>query len=399
MQKCHRENPVLIAGAGPVGLSLALALARRGIPVEVFEKETELADEERASTIHPPTLEYLQEWGVLDPVLAAGAKVDRLQYRERDPDRIIASFDYSLIAGDTPFPFRFQLPQNHLTRILRPALLETGLARIHMGCAVLGHEDHGPEQGVTLQVSGAAGRKSHRGCCLVGCDGSASPTREQLGMVLEGETLEDRFLLIPTDGDLRAVMPDLAPTAYIFDPQEWIIVMHLKGFTRVVFRVAPLVDMERATDDEEVRRRMDRLFGEVPYRILGKSVYRVHQRVAPRFFRGNVILAGDAAHINNPAGGMGMNSGIHDAAHLADSLGRILLEGEDQEKHLGAYEGARRGFALENVQKNTVRNYRELSLQGEAERRARNADLARTAADPAAARAFLLRAAMIPDRE
>ena len=193
--------------------------------------------------------------------------------------------------------------------------------------------------------------------------------------------------------------PDLAPTAYIFDPQEWIIVMHLKGFTRVVFRVAPLVDMERATDDEEVRRRMDRLFGEVPYRILGKSVYRVHQRVAPRFFRGNVILAGDAAHINNPAGGMGMNSGIHDAAHLADSLGRILLEGEDQEKHLGAYEGARRGFALENVQKNTVRNYRELSLQGEAERRARNADLARTAADPAAARAFLLRAAMIPDRE
>ena len=102
------NRPILIIGAGPVGLSLATALLQRGLSVAVFEADPELNTEIRASTFHPATLEMFAEWGVIDSVLASGHSVDRLQYWERGTRELIAEFDYKLIAGDTPYPFRLQ---------------------------------------------------------------------------------------------------------------------------------------------------------------------------------------------------------------------------------------------------------------------------------------------------
>ena len=126
---------VLIVGAGPVGLSLALALARRGIPVRVFEAQPALSREARASTLHPPTLEMLAEWGTADAVIARGLRVSALQCWERAARELIAQFDYALIAGDTAFPFRLQCPQSTLTRVLLPAIQATGCAQVHFNVA------------------------------------------------------------------------------------------------------------------------------------------------------------------------------------------------------------------------------------------------------------------------
>ena len=113
---------VLIVGAGPVGLSLATALGQLGIDTAVFEKDPELNNEIRASTLHPKTLEMFAEWGVVENVIANGNPVRQLMYWERESQKHIATFDYDIIKADTPFPFRLQCPQHILTRTLKPLI-------------------------------------------------------------------------------------------------------------------------------------------------------------------------------------------------------------------------------------------------------------------------------------
>jgi len=389
------NSRVLVAGAGPVGLSLALGLARRGVAVDVFEAEPELSSDPRASTWHPPTLEMLAEWGVAEAVLAKGAIVDRLQFWERETRTLVAEFPYTLIAKDTPYPFRFQCPQHAVTPILRDAIVAAG-GHVHFEHRAIDVTDRGDS--VELRVATPHGERAVRGTWLCAADGAHSTVRQRLGIGLHGKTYEDRFLLAASHFDFGSIFPGLGPVAYVFDPQEWIIVMRLPAVVRVVFRLKADEDAQLAMSDGPLHRRFERLLGrshDAPIPI--RSTYSVHQRVADRFRQGRVVLLGDAAHLNNPAGGMGMNSGIHDAYLLARALSDHLRGAP--ENVLDAWADRRRHAATESVQRSSDETFRHLTLRDAEDRTRRNRDLAAIAEDPARARAFLLRTAMLDARE
>ncbi len=330
------------------------------------------------------------EWGIIDEVLAQGHRVNSLEYWERSTRQRIARFDYALIANDTPYPFRLQLPQSQVTRLLLPHIQRSPLGAVHFDHTLTTISNHPSFVSATFETP--QGSVFVEGAHLIGADGARSTVRKLLGLSFEGLTYPDRFLLVPCEVDLQRVFPGLGPVNYVFDPEEWIIILHLPDVVRVVFQIRADEDEADVLRPEAVQARLARLVGEAAFTIKGTSIYSVHQRVAESFRVGRVLLAGDAAHINNPAGGMGMNSGIHDAHMLAGAL----ASGSDAA--LDEYARVRRAWAVEKVQRHTHETYSALVVRDEAERQARNEHFRRLAADPVSARAYLLRASMLEER-
>ena len=389
------QSPILIAGAGPVGLSLALALARKGIPAEVFEADAELNTQIRASTFHPKTLEMFKDWGVVDDIIQHGYKVDQLQYWERAPRRLIADFGYASVSNDTSYPYRLQCPQHIATRVLKPAVEATTTGKVHMGHKLIDFTDYGTH--VTARFETANGIIEREGSYIVGADGTHSTVRKQLNIGFQGKTYEDRFLLIGSDLNTNDLLPGAAQVCYIFDPKEWVIILNLPDIVRIVFRMTDDEAEAVAMTEENLRARISKFFGEVPpYNIKTTQLYRVHQRVADTFRVGRALLVGDSAHNNNPSGGMGMNSGIHDAANLTEKLLRI--NNGESDSILDDYSNERRQYAVESVQLYTDQQYNNMVMSAEEERERRNKSLSDAAADPAKARAYLLRASMLEER-
>lgn len=387
------EHPILIVGAGPVGLCLALALGKAGISVRVFEQLDDLSPEARASTLHPSTLEMLAAWGVVDAVLKCGSTVNRMQFWERETRALIAEFHYDAIAGDTRYPYRLQCPQNIVTRVLK-AHIEAHYPNIciHMGWRLESFIDHGDSVSAILDTP--TGIQTVNGCYLCAADGSKSVIRQHLNLGFDGMTYEDRFLLVAIDADLREIFPNLGPVSYMFDPQEWVIVLHLPDVTRVVFRLRDHESRDEALQPESLRPRLHEFLGveNLPFNIVGSSVYAVHQRVAERFRVGRVLLLGDAAHINNPMGGMGMNSGIHDAHYLSQALEQVIGGGADSA--LDDYAEKRREYALHHIREYTHQYYRDMAATDATHRAKRDQSMRDIAANPEQVRAFLLKASM-----
>lgn len=387
--------PILIVGAGPVGLSLATALMHKGLQTEIFEADPQLNNEIRASTLHPRTLELFHQWGVVDQVITNGYKVEQLMYWERSTQEKIASFEYATIAQDTPFPFRLQCPQHILTRTLKPIVEASQTVNVHMGHKLIDFTER--EAYIEATFETANGRHTVKGAYLCAADGANSFVRQQLGMGFAGITYEDRFLLIGTDFDFGQIYPDLGPVNYIFDPKEWVIMLRLPDLTRVVFRLKDGEDVDEAMSEPQLRKRLWGFMGKnYPFNILTTQVYRVHQRVADSFRHGRVLLLGDAAHINNPMGGMGMNSGIHDAANLADKLEQMRQSGSDS--LLDQYSRERRQVALDMIQSYTDKRYKDMSATDDSYRQHRDEQLRKQASDPAETRAYLLTASMLANR-
>ena len=382
------EERVYIAGAGPVGLAAAANLVRRGVPVTVFEAGAALAEESRASTFHPPTLDMLDEFGAAAPLIAQGLKAPQVQYRTRDG--VIATFDFGAIADVTRHPFRLQAEQFKLTRILHERLAGEADFRIEFGATVTAVEQDATAVHVTLARDGRSERRSAR--WLIGADGARSDVRRSLGIEFAGFTWPERFLVVSTPFDFRAVVADLVSVTYVADPVRWHFFLEVPGGVwRMMF---PLT--ETVSDEDAVSRAFaDRLMAAVVpgiarYEIAHTTLYKVHQRVAKNFRAGRVFLAGDAAHVNNPLGGMGMNGGIHDAVNLTERLAAVFA-GAAAPAELDRYETQRRAITLEYIEKQSIENKRNLECA--------NADFAatleRTAADPQRTRDYLLRLAMI----
>jgi 3-(3-hydroxy-phenyl)propionate hydroxylase len=282
-----------------------------------------------------------------------------------------------------------------VTPVLHDAIVAAG-GRVHFQHRAVDVVNWGDE--VELRVATPDGERTFRGPWLCAADGAHSTVRQRLGIPVQGTTYEDRFLLVASQFDFGTVFPGLGPVAYVFDPEEWVIVMRLPNLVRVVFRLPAVEDAERAMSDARLAERFERLLGRPQEaQILLRSTYSVHQRVADRFREGRVVLLGDAAHLNNPAGGMGMNSGIHDAYLLARALSGHMRGGP--EALLDAWAEKRRSAATESVQRSSDQNFRDLQMRGDDDRARRNENLARAAADPVAAREFLLRTAMLDARE
>ncbi|MDB5568660.1 MAG: hypothetical protein JWP84_5226 [Tardiphaga sp.] len=385
------EDRVLIAGAGPVGLVAAAQLVKQGIAVTVLEAGNELGSESRASTFHPPTLDMLHELGVADDLIAEGLKAPKLQYRSKK-DGVIAQFDFGEIADKTGHPYRVQSEQFKLTRLLLAKLRDESLFRIEFGARV--EDVQQDDDGVRVSVRGNDAQSVRTGKWLIGADGARSEVRRALGVEFEGFTWPERFLVLSTPFDFDAAIPDLVSVNYVADPDCWQFLLRIPGMWRVMFPVPQEVSDEAATSPEFGQAMLSRVVAGGRFHIAHTTLYRVHQRVAKQFRVGRSFLVGDAAHINNPLGGMGMNGGIHDSVNLTARLADVH-HGMAHDSDLDRYDLQRRLVTLESVQTQTIQNKRDLEAKDEADQAAFRERLRGIAADPEARKTYLQRVSMI----
>ena len=390
------RDPVIVAGAGPAGATLALYLAQHGVPVLLLERETTLPRDLRASTFHPPSLEMLNDLGVAAPMIARGLVVDRYQYRDRSSGEV-AEFDMSVIADETLFPYRLQLEQYELTAIIERVLRRHVAAELRLGVEATGFEQDG--EGVSVAVTHAAGRQTLRGSFLVGADGASSNVRKAAAIGFGGFTYDEKFLVASTDFPFEEAFDDLSWVNYVADADEWCVMLRTDKAWRVLWPVDPAADADdaqRQLGEADLQERLQRLHRKPgDYSIRHRTLYDVHQRVAETYVKGRVALVGDAAHINNPLGGMGMNGGLHDACSLGRKLVAIWRGEADRATALAAYDRQRRELATRFVQEHTINNKRLMESSNPDVQRQRQRDLMAKAGDPARAKAFVMERAMM----
>ena len=380
------DGRVLIAGAGPVGLVAAANLVRLGIPVTVFESADTLNLESRASTFHPPTLDMLDDLGFAGPLIAQGLRAPTVQYRST-ADGILGSFDFGDIADLTRHPYRLQAEQFKLTRIILDGLSGHPLFACEFGQAVAGVRQD--DDGISVELRSTGKSEWRRGSWLIGADGARSAVRHALGVEFEGFTWPERFLVVSTPYDFDAITPDLSSVTYVADPVRWRFLLRIPGAWRVMMPVAEEVPDDVATSLDYARASMTALLpAGAECEILHTTLYRVHQRVARSFRHGCVFLAGDAAHVNNPLGGMGMNGGIHDALNLTSRLAAVA-RGEAGDGELDRYDRQRRGITLEYVQTATIKNKRDLEARNASDRARFRDEIREIAGDPQKRRQLL----------
>jgi 3-(3-hydroxy-phenyl)propionate hydroxylase len=379
---------VLIAGAGPVGLVAAANLVRHGVPVTVLEGGADLSIESRASTFHPPTLDMLADLDVVKPLIAQGLIAPTFQYRNRR-DGLIARFDFGDIADATRHPFRLQCEQSKLTRIIHDKLRGNPNFEIAFASPVRAVTQNSDSITVTVERDGSNETRSGR--WLIGADGARSDVRRSLGIEFEGFTWPDRYLVVSTPFDFYSVIPRLDPVSYLADPTRWHFLLQIPQLWRVMFRIAAEESDELALSPEFAQTLMAQVVPGIDrYQIAHTTLYRVHQRVAKAFRGGRAFLIGDAAHVNNPLGGMGMNGGIHDAINLTERLAEVW-RGARPEAELDRFDLQRRLVTKEHVERQSIQNKRNLEAADDEFRDF----LRRTAADPALTRDYLLKVSMI----
>jgi 3-(3-hydroxy-phenyl)propionate hydroxylase len=389
---------VIIAGAGPVGLCLSLALAQQDVPVTLIEalgEDNFLEQVPRAGTNHPATLELYDRIGLYEKLEPRGIVAPVFHYWDRADNELIAAFDHIDLKNDTRFPYVLQCER---IKIVEEAL---AMAKAHPGIDLRLSSTFTDfaqtASGVTARFTNPAGEvETIAGAYIVSAEGARSIVRKELGIEFEGFTYSDLVLNIEVAYDFRR--HGYAERNYISDPKEWSNLFHWKGPPdrwRVHFPVEPGVDESAIGRPEALQARLQSFLPTGrEFEIVGSNLYTVHQRVAKTFRSGRAILAGDAAHVNSPIGAMGMNTGVHDAFNLADKL-IAILRGEADEDVLDRYERQRRHVAIQHTQVQTIRNKRLLAETDPAVRKRNQDELRRTAEDPARARAFLLRASLI----
>jgi 3-(3-hydroxy-phenyl)propionate hydroxylase len=382
---------VIVVGAGPVGLTTALALGHRGIPTALLAAEPELVMELRGSTFHPPTLDLLDEFGVVPRMIDVGLKAPTWQFRDRETGPV-ATFDLSLLAGDTNHPYRVQCEQWKLMRFLEEELRKLPGSDIRFNHEVTSVQPD--DESVTVTAQTPSGPVSLSGRYVVAADGARSAVRRSLAVDFEGFTYPELFLIASTDFRFEERLTDIAYVNYIADPLEWLVLLRVPDLWRVLVPAPENSDREQLLSDDSLQQVLQRVVARPePYRIAHRSVYHVHQRVAKSFRHGRVLLAGDAAHINNPLGGMGMNGGIQDAFNLSDKLAQIWAGADD--RLLDRYDRQRRTVAVEAVQQQTNRNHQIIS-ERDPETRKKSLDaMRRTATDKRSAREYMLKSSMI----
>jgi 3-(3-hydroxy-phenyl)propionate hydroxylase len=383
---------VVIVGGGPVGLVTAALLAEEGIPIVLIESCSELPHDLRASTFHPPTLDLLERFGVVDSMIEQGLICPTWQFRDRK-EGVVATFELSRLRPDTNHPYRVQCEQWRLGEMLYARIKQSPFATVRLGTSATAVRQ--AADGVQVDVSlPEGGSETIASSFVVGADGIGSVVRKAMGVAFEGITIPELYLTLSTTYDFREAMPDVANIAYMSDPDEWYVLIRTARVWRALFPVDSALTDADVTSPERAEKLLQ---GAVPrrerYEVNHRTAYRVHERVASGYVNGRLLIAGDAAHVNNPLGGMGLNGGVHDAFNLSRTLTQVVRGAPLAT--LERYSRQRRNVALDVVQQTALRNRSILNTREPQARRAYYDDLRRTVADPVRHRDYVMRTSMI----
>jgi 2-polyprenyl-6-methoxyphenol hydroxylase-like FAD-dependent oxidoreductase len=341
------ETAVLVVGAGPSGLMLALELCRHGLTPRLIDGRPGPSPLSRALVVHARTLELLDRHGLAEAFVARGEVVRGGAMRRQG--RVVASVPLGRIGGSlSPFPFLLMLSQDQTEGLLREALANYGLAVQWNTTLVDMAQD---AAGVTAMLQVASGPPMPaRVAYLAGCDGAGSAVRKALGIGFPGGTYEQTFFVadtvtagLPPDPQAgRQLQISLAPRTFnAFFPMP-------NGRTRLIGLLPDGVDPATATF-ADVQPALEATEHIRVQSVSWFSTYRVHHRVADHFWRGRTFLVGDAGHIHSPAGGQGMNTGMGDAVNLGWKLAAALRSATPAEALLATYEAERLPFARQLV--------------------------------------------------
>lgn len=378
------ENCVLIVGGGPVGLTLAWRLTEAGIPARLFEAEDHIVDQLRASTFHPPTLDLFDDAGITEELIENGRITPTWQIR-MDATGERAEFDLAVLAGETNHPYRLQCRQAILSRAIA-ARLPNGVVRFGAKVDAVSQD----ESGVSLTV----GSETARGAFLVGCDGARSVVREAIGADFVGGTYPEETVLVTTHFPFEEHLEGLSGVNYIWKSDGTYSLLRLPDLWRISLHPRAGQSADDIMKDDVIRSYVSEIVpAAAEMDIAEKRIYRVHHRVASHYRKGRMFIAGDAAHLNSPKGGMGLNGGVHDAWVLAQKLAAVL-NGANTDL-LDEYERQRLPIARDDIVAQADANRSRMNTRDERTRRDHLAELQAIAADPEKARAFLLRSSMI----
>ena len=386
------KHPVIIAGAGPVGCTLGLYLAKNNIPIVLLEAEKNLPEDLRASTWHPPTLDMLDELDITDELISSGLKVPNYQYRDRKTGQY-ADFDLAILGNETRHHYRLQAEQFRLTRIICEKLNKMSNAEVRFGHAV--SDVYQEDSSVKLQVDSDGSQYQISGSIVFGSDGANSIIRRKASIDFEGFTYPDKFLVASTSHPLENYFDNLAWVNYVADPDEWCVLLRCNNLWRCLFPTQPEDTEDKLLSDEYIQERLHFLAKiDGDFDIGHRTLYNVHQRVAKTYRIGRILLGGDAAHVNNPLGGMGMNGGIHDAINLGEKL-LMISKKEANDKVLDLYDRQRRIICERFVQKQTIENKKLLEEKDPYAQQKAQEKYNETASNPELCKQFLIRTSMI----
>ncbi|GIG53292.1 FAD-dependent oxidoreductase [Demequina activiva] len=349
------DAPVVVVGAGPVGMATALGLAHHGVESVLIERRTEPTVGSKAFGVWGRTLEILDSWGLSAPLLAAGDARDAIAPVAIETGRPIFTVDFTALSGESAMPGLLLIPQSSTEALLREAVAAQPAITLVHGEVTGATEDR---DGVTVHVAGSAGAAGRdvRGAYVVGADGSRSAVRESQGSRHHGSIIDVDLLVFDIELDEDE---DLAPVRMVSRRPGLLAGLRFSsGRWRVLASREPLTSASTTSTDGPPPRKPDRpieelealsheLFGPRDLRVVWQSQTTLYQQRVPHFRLGErILLAGDSAHLISPAGGQGMNQGIQDAECLAWSLAAaVAAEGRGDaptvEAMLDGYAGER----------------------------------------------------------
>ncbi|WP_158970570.1 FAD-dependent oxidoreductase [Chachezhania sediminis] len=381
-----KKAQVIIVGAGPVGLSAAVFLVRNGVSVLVLEKRDALGTASKASTFHPPTLEMLAEFGIIQPMLDQGRIADRIQYRATD-GRVLAEFDHALLGDATPYPFRLHLEQHVVSRLLLEELKKSPLATLRFGAeAVTVGSDDTAAWVDTFDT--ARGAERFEADYVIGSDGAHSAVREGLGIGMTGTDYPGKVLRLVVTDRMEEYLPDLGQISYVFDTDgSSLSFLQMPDCWRVIIRLGADFDPDQVVKPEWYMPVVHRYVPDAPERLTLRTldIYGARKMLADSNCAGRVFIIGDALHLTNTRGGMNMNCGIHDAYELGHGILAALTAGDPAPAQAAARH--RWQVAKDELLPRTDRNVTGSDNWLD--------HVTATAADPATARQMLLRTTML----
>jgi 3-(3-hydroxy-phenyl)propionate hydroxylase len=337
---------VAVVGAGPVGLTVALELAARGVESVVLEAKPALEPiGSRAIVLARHALAAFRRLGCGE-IVERGVVLDRA--RTYVGERELFTLEFERPRGDE-LPAFVNLQQTHTERVLLARAQESDLIEIRWSSAV--RSVRKTDRNVILGVRGRGGNEKVVVAYAVAADGTRSTVRRLLGLDFPGRSYHDRFLIADVRAELRGFARN--ERRFLFDPpsnpgRQILVHPQPDGEWRIDWQVPPETDAEGERSSGALERRIRALAGDVAYELVWLTAYRFHQRLVPRFRVGRVFLAGDAAHEMSVFGARGLNSGVEDATNIAWKLA-LVLEGEAPDSLLDSYERERRPAAQENL--------------------------------------------------